>query len=614
MLRQETLKPQRVGATLGRLAGYVRPYGAALLAVAALVVVGTYAQVLTPALIGQAVDCYLVPSGAAAGGGCWYADPGAGAAGAEQIRGLGGLILLVAALFVVSSAAAGLQFYLMGWIGQHVMRQLRNELFRHLHRLSLGYYAAHEAGGVMSRITNDMETLQQALGFALVAVVGGALLIVWIGVQMLALSVPYALLSMVVLPLMLGVTLWLSGQARAAFRATRVEIGRVNADLEQSIAGVREMQAFGREEANIEGFRATNAANRDANVRAVSYTAALGPSLEALGYVAMGIVAVAGGLALVRGQALLGTTVSLGLIVTFLGYVQRFNQPVAQVSTLWTNLQSAVAGAERIFALLDEVPDVRDRPGAGPAPPVVGEVVFDHVRAAYRPGEWVLEGVSFRAAPGQTIAIVGPTGAGKTTIVNLVPRFYDVAGGRVLIDGVDVRDVTAESLRRQIGLVPQDTFLFSDTVMNNIRFGRTDATDEEVVAAARLAHAHGFIERLPEGYRTVLGERGRGLSQGQRQLIAIARAALADPRILILDEATSSVDTRTEREIQRALEELLRGRTSFVIAHRLSTVRHADQVLVVDGGRIVEQGTHDDLLARRGAYYELHRRQFVGAA
>jgi ATP-binding cassette subfamily B protein len=614
MLRQETLKPQRVSVTLGRLSRYFRPYGLALLAVAALVVIGTYTQVLTPALIGQAVDCYLVPSGGAAGGGCWYASPGADAGGADQIRGLGGLILLVVLLFVVSSAASGLQFFLMGWVGQHVMRQLRTELFRHLHRLSLGYYATHEVGGVMSRITNDMETLGQALGFALVAVVGGSLLIVWIAIQMLALSVPYALLSMVVLPLMLGVTLWLSGQARKAFRTTRVEIGRVNADLEESIAGVREMQAFGREEANIEGFRATNAANRDANVRAVSYTSALAPSLEALGYVAMGIVAVAGGLALVRGQTLLGTAVSLGLIVTFLGYVQRFNQPIAQISTLWTNVQSAVAGAERIFGLLDEVPDVRDAPGAGPMPPIAGEVVFDDVRAAYLPDEWVLKGVSFRAAPGQTIAIVGPTGAGKTTIVNLIPRFYDVAGGRVLIDGHDVRDVTAQSLRGQIGLVLQDTFLFSDTVMNNIRFGRIGATDEEVVAAAKLARAHDFVERLPEGYRTVLGERGRGLSQGQRQLIAIARAALADPRILILDEATSSVDTRTERQIQRALEELLRGRTSFVIAHRLSTIRHADQVLVVDDGRVVERGTHDDLLARRGAYYELYQRQFATAA
>ncbi|HZR00114.1 MAG TPA: ABC transporter ATP-binding protein [Chloroflexota bacterium] len=596
LFRQETLKPQRVSVTLGRLAGYFRPYWPALLGVLAAVLLASYSQVLSPALIGQAVDCFLVPSPAR----CWY---GGGS--------FAGLILLVAGLYLASSAMSGLQFYLMSWAGQHVLRRLRVELFQHLQRLSIGYYTRNEAGGVMSRITNDMDTLQQVLGFALVSVAGGAVLIVWIAVQMLLLSPPYALLSMAVLPLMALTTSWLSGQARKAFRTTRVEIGRVNADLEESIAGVREMQAFGREEANIAEFRATNAANRDANVRAVSYTAALQPSLEALGYVAMAIVAVAGGLALIGGGSLLGTTVSLGLIVAFLGYVQRFNQPIAQISTLWTNVQSAVAGAERIFGLLDEVPDVEDNPRAEPIPPIRGEVVFDDVKAAYTPGELVLRGVSFRAEPGQTIAIVGPTGAGKTTIVNLIPRFYDVAGGRVLVDGHDVRDVAAESLRRQIGVVLQDTFLFSDTVANNIRFGRPDATDEEVVAAARLAHAHDFVERLPQGYQTVLGERGRGLSQGQRQLLAIARAALADPRILILDEATSSVDTRTERQIQRALEELLRGRTSFVIAHRLSTIRHADQVLVVDDGRIVERGTHDELLERRGAYYELYRRQFL---
>jgi ATP-binding cassette, subfamily B, multidrug efflux pump len=374
---------------------------------------------------------------------------------------------------------------------------------------------------------------------------------------------------------------------------------------------VREVQAFGREEANIEAFRGTNAANRDANIRAVSFTSALGPTLEALGYVAIGVVAVVGGVALLQGGQLFGTTVTLGLIVTFLGFAQRFNEPVGRISVMWTNLQSAIAGAERIFALLDERPDVVDRSGAPAMPAIEGEVQFEDVWAAYVPGQYVLQGVSFRAAPGETVAIVGPTGAGKTTIINLIPRFYDAARGAVKIDGTDVREVTAESLRRQIGIVLQDSFLFSDTVLNNIRVGRPEATDEEVHAAARLAHAHPFIERLPQGYQTILGERGSGLSQGQRQLLAIARAALADPRILILDEATSSVDTRTERQIQRALETLLAGRTSFVIAHRLSTVRHADQVLVVDGGQIVERGTHQELLDRRGAYHDLYMRQFL---
>ncbi len=295
---------------------------------------------------------------------------------------------------------------------------------------------------------------------------------------------------------------------------------------------------------------------------------------------------------------------------TFLQYVQRFNMPIQQIAVMWTNIQSAIAGGERIFGLLDIVPDVADKPGAQTMPTIQGKVEFVDAKAEYQKGVPVLHGISFTAEPGQTIAIVGPTGAGKTTIINLLPRFYDVSSGAVKIDGIDVRDVTRESLRRQIGIVLQDSFLFSDTVLNNIRYGRLDATDEEVIAAARLASADTFIERLPNGYQTVLGERGSGLSQGQRQLISIARAALANPRILILDEATSSVDTRTERLIQQAFDKLLEGRTSFVIAHRLSTIRHADQVLMLQAGQIVERGTHDELLALRGAYYELYMSQF----
>jgi ATP-binding cassette subfamily B protein len=423
-------------------------------------------------------------------------------------------------------------------------------------------------------------------------------------------NLPYALISMAVIPFMIVATVLLSNQARKAFRRTRQEISKVNANLEESIAGVRDVQAFGREDENIEAFRESNAANRDANLKAVSYTAALQPTLEGFGYISIAIVTIAGGFMLLGGWSLPGTEISLGLIITFIGFVQRLNQPISQISQLWTNLQSAVAGAERIFDLLDTRPDVQDKPNAVAMPPIRGRVEFDDVVAEYVPGEPVLKGVSFVAEPGQTVAIVGQTGAGKTTIMNLLPRFYDVVSGSICVDGYNVADVQGASLRKQIGIVLQDTYLFSDTVLNNIRFGRPDASEEEVIGAAKLAHADDFIQRMPQGYQTVLGEHGAGLSQGQRQLLAIARAALADPRILILDEATSSVDTRTERQIQSALETLLQGRTSFVIAHRLSTIRNADQVLVIEGGLIVERGTHASLLAQKGAYYNLYMRQF----
>ncbi|MCU0501551.1 MAG: ABC transporter ATP-binding protein/permease [Anaerolineae bacterium] len=645
LLAQETSKPVNTSATLGRLLRLFGRFWPMLIAVAVLVVAGTYVQVLTPDLVGQSVDCYLTPAttsrftsdlsggkaqdallgGAAAVGtarsasasNCWFATStlGTGAIppnspAADYIAGLARLVLVLVVLYLLGSVMTGLQFYLMTWTGQHVLKGLRVSVFQHLHKLSLSYYAENEAGSVMSRVTNDIDTLQQAISFVLVSVASGLLLIVWIGIVMLRLSLPYALISMSVIPLMIVATWWFSNQARKAFRRTRVSIGNVNADLQQSIAGVREVQAFGREDANIESFRASNAANRDANVRAVGFTAALAPTLEALGYLAMAITTVVGGLLLLRGQSLFGTAISLGLVITFLQYVQRFNMPIQQISVLWANLQSAVAGAERIFALLDTAPAIQDKANAPEMPAIVGQVEFDHVDAAYKQEENVLCGVSFTAEPGQTIAVVGPTGAGKTTIINLIPRFYDVVGGAIRIDGHDVRDVTRASLRRQIGIVLQDTFLFSDTVMNNIRFGKPDATDEQVANAAMLARADEFIRRLPNGYDTMLGERGSGLSQGQRQLLAIARAALTDPRILILDEATSSVDTRTERQIQKALDELLRGRTSFVIAHRLSTIRNADQVLVLVDGEIVERGKHDELLDRRGAYYELYMKQF----
>jgi ATP-binding cassette subfamily B protein len=627
---QETTKPVSVSTTLRRFIGYFRSYWPQYLLVFLMMLLATWAQVTAPELLGQAVDCYLTPAtvsanatevppefaaflateNSAAATNCTIADPQPDWTTSDYLAGLGRLVLLIIGLYLVGAVATGLMFYFMVWSGQHVLRTLRVQVVEQINRLSIGYHVEHEAGDTMSRVTNDMDTIQQGMTFALVQVVSGVFLILWVAYNMLRTSAAYALVALAIIPVMAIATAWFSAQARKAFRRSRQQMGSVNAELQEGISGVREVQAFSREDENIAAFRETNAANRDANIRAVAFTSALAPTLEALGYVALMLVTVVGGLAILRGEGLFGTTISFGLMITFVAYVQRFNQPVQQIAILWTNIQNAIAGGERIFGLLDVVPEIRDAPDAVEMPEIKGEVELEGVWAEYVAGEPVLRGINLKAEPGQTVAIVGPTGAGKTTIINLIPRFYDVTQGAVKIDGMDVRRATSDSLRRQIGVVLQDSFLFSDTVMENIRFGRPEASEEEIREAARLAFADDFIGRLPQGYDTEVGERGSKLSHGQRQLLAIARAALADPRILILDEATSSVDTRTERLIQGALEKLLEGRTSFVIAHRLSTIRNADQVLVIDGGEIIERGTHETLLAAHGFYYELYMSQF----
>ncbi|MFN8452882.1 MAG: ABC transporter ATP-binding protein, partial [Anaerolineae bacterium] len=532
-----------------------------------------------------------------------------------RLAGMGSLVLTLVILFLLGSVISGLAFYTMSRTGQQVLLRMRQDVFRKLHELSLSYYSEHDAGDLMSRITNDTQTIQQVFGFALLSVISGALLMVWIVIKMLQANVPYALISLITVPIMFAATVYFSNQARKAFRESRKELGNVNADLQESIAGVREVQAFNREEENIDNFRRVNAANRDANVRAASFTSALTPTLEALGYVSIGIVVLVGGLALLRNEPLLGTTlISLGTIFAFVQYVQRFTQPITQIAVLWANIQSAIAGGERIFSILDTSVDLTEKTNAQVMPPIKGKVQFDHVEAGYKTDQPVLKDVNFTAEPGQMVAIVGPTGAGKTTIINLIPRFYDATDGQVLIDGQDVRDVTLDSLRSQIGIVLQETNLFSGTIRDNIAFGRSDATDEDVIAAAKAAAAHDFIMSFPEGYNTPVGERGTTLSGGQKQRVAIARALLLNPRLLILDDSTSSVDLITEALIQKALDRLMEGRTSFVIAQRISTVLNADLILVLDRGKIVASGKHETLMENSALYAEIYNSQLVGDA
>jgi ATP-binding cassette subfamily B multidrug efflux pump len=578
-------------ATLGRLLQYLRPYAGHLVAALLLILVNTALTVAAPGLIGQAVDLL------------WSYVRGDMEA-ARALSGLNRNMLLLLGAYGGGWVTIMGSFYVMVTMGQNVLYNIRRQIFDKIQELSLGFFDQHEAGDLMSRLTNDTDVINQVLTMGLNRFFSSVLTLVGILLAMLALNWRLALVSFSVLPIMILSTVFFSGRARRAFRVTRKTIGGVSAELEENIAGVKVAQAFSREQANVEAFRQVSAANRDANVTAESITAAFAPTLDVLATVGVAIVVGFGG------YLVLNNLATVGIIVAFVQYVRRFFEPVRAISMIWASLQSAIAGAERIFELLDTPLAIVDAADAVELPSIEGRIAFEDVCFEYNAGERVLEDVDLVAEPGQTVALVGPTGTGKTTVINLIGRFYDVCGGRVTVDGHDVREVSHASLRRQMGIVLQDTFLFSGTVMENVRYGRLDASDEEVVEAAKLANAHDFITRLPQGYQTELTEQASNLSQGQRQLISIARAVLAKPRILIMDEATSSVDTRTELLIQKALQELLRGRTSFVIAHRLSTIRDADQVIFIQNGRIAERGTHEELLAKEGLYHDLYMSQF----
>ncbi|HSH69259.1 MAG TPA: ABC transporter ATP-binding protein [Deferrisomatales bacterium] len=571
---------------LRRLAPYLRPHRGALVLVAVTAALGTGMALAGPFLMGRAIDELV------------RRDPAA----------LARLALFMAGVYALAAAAQLVQGVLLAGVSQRAIRVLRGDLFGHLQRLSLSFFDTRAQGDLMSRLTNDMDAISRVLTDHVSQFFTGLLSLVGIVAILFALNPWLALGSMLVFPTMIGLVGVVGRRTRAAFRAYQADLGALNSVLEETYSAQRIVLAYGQGDSVLSQFDRANAGVRATGVRAMALSLLVMPLMGILANANVAILCGLGGWMALRGM------VTIGTIAAFISYSRRFAEPLRQLGGLYNQIQGALAGAERIFEVLDTAPDQADPPHAPELDRVVGAVELDHVSFAYVPGVPVLTDVCLRTRPGERIALVGPTGAGKTTLVNLLSRFYDLEEGTIRIDGTDIRGVTRDSLRRQLGVVLQQSFLFAESVLENIRYGRLDASDEEVFAAARLARADGFVRRLPRGYHTVLSEGGASLSGGQRQLLTIARAILADPAILILDEATSSVDTRTEVRLQEALQTLMQGRTSFVIAHRMSTIATADQVVVIEGGRIVERGTHGELRAAGGAYQRLYLSQFRGEA
>ncbi|RLG94560.1 ABC transporter ATP-binding protein [Candidatus Bathyarchaeota archaeon] len=572
-----------------RLIEYLRPYKKWIVAVTIAVIVTSITGIASPYILGREIIAKYILR--------------------RDLQGLQWIILVFIGIQVANWIANTIRTYGMGKIGQSLLLRMRSDLFSHLQELSFSFYDESDSGDLISRVTNDTDAIGEAFTSGLIQVVSDVLNLLMIVIVMFSINVQLSLASMIVVPLMIIAAALFNSKFRAAYQMQRTKISSVTSKLQESISGIREIQSFTREKDFIEEFKRTNLENLQANLQATKVWGLFFPTIQLIEAAGMGVVILYGGWLAFNGM--LGPIEdAVGTLITFIMYVGMFFGPIFDLTNFYNTIQSAFAAAERIFEILDVKPEIRDREDAVEIPPIKGEIEFRNVTFEYKPGKPVLRNVSFHIKPKETVALVGPTGAGKSTIIKLICRFYEPKSGQILIDGYDIRKVKMKPLRRQIGIVPQETILFSGTIMDNIRYGRIDASDEEVIAAAKIVGAHEFIERLPKGYETRIGEGGAGLSVGQKQLIAFARALIRNPAILIMDEATSSIDPYTDLLIRKAMKALLKDRTSIIIAHRLSTVRDADRILVIDDGRIVEEGTHEELIEKGGLYSHLYEMQF----
>ena len=586
-MREKIEKAHDPRHALKRLLPYLIPFNVLLIIVCGLVVFTTVLGLIGPYLMGLAIDRFIA---------------------VKELTGLAKISLWMLLVYLLSNLSQAVSSWLMADVSQRALKRLRGDLFSHLQTLPIRFFDGNQAGELMSRLTNDIEAVNQAVSQNVTSLLASVLSLIGILIAMFLLDVWLALASLLVVPIMFLFTEFVTRYTRRGFRELQRSLGELNGVMEEAISGQKVVKAFRRNESVLAAFQQSNQDVFHAAVWANSYAFLLMPLTNVLGNLFVIVLAGLGG------WLALNSLVSVGIIATFINYAQNFISPLRQLANMYNSIQAALAGAERVFELIDTQAEPDDAMDTRPLESIQGNVRFDHVSFSYQPGIPIIKDMTIDAKAGERFALVGPTGAGKTTIINLLTRFYEIDGGSITIDGRNIRDIRKSDLRRRLGLVLQDTFLFSGTVMENIRYGRLDATDEECIEAAKTSGADPFIRQLTNGYHTPLSERAGNLSQGQKQLLSIARAIIANPAILILDEATSSVDTRTEARIHRALLGLMAGRTSFVIAHRLSTIRDAGQVLVIDNGRIVEKGTHRELIERHGFYYRLYLSQFKGQA